>query len=413
MGDRIEVPLDLTDFEVVGSEVVDGVLEVHVESLFPRACFHCGSVDVTVHGRCRRRIRDTGCRFPMVLVWAQRRFRCRDCDRTSRERHPELLGQKRITRRFRSRLAEAACREPWADVAVRERVSWWRVADCYDTTRPAMTPMLVPPRVISLDEASFARPARYHTVLTAPEQRRILEMVEGRSRTSARRVLASMPPDWRGSIETVVIDMFWPFRKAVTDILPDARIVVDRFHVQRAVDAACQKVRIRLGRRPKVVGRDGGRARQHNPRFDPEVKRARWTLATRRRDLTQRQQHELDQLFKLHPELGVAWWLKEAFSEIYQAETRTEAGHRLDSWIHHVHESGIVEFTDLWRTLSHWREPILAYHDAPHTNGFAEGITNKIKVMKRRGYGYRNHHRYRQRVLSLTTDQPAQPPPTA
>ncbi|MFP5332150.1 MAG: hypothetical protein ACLGHX_07330, partial [Acidimicrobiia bacterium] len=70
--------------------------------------------------------------FPTVLVWSQRRYKCRDCGRTSRERHPETLGAKRVTRRFRSRLADAACRDPWSDVASREAVSWWRVADAFD-----------------------------------------------------------------------------------------------------------------------------------------------------------------------------------------------------------------------------------------------------------------------------------------
>jgi len=128
MGDRIQVPLDLTDFEVVGSELVDGWLEVSVTSTFPRGCFHCGSTDVVGHGRCRRRLRDRGHGYPTVLVWDQRRYRCRDCGRTSRERHPQLLGPKRVTARFRTALAESACGEPWVDVARREAVSWWRVA---------------------------------------------------------------------------------------------------------------------------------------------------------------------------------------------------------------------------------------------------------------------------------------------
>ena len=72
MGDRIEVPLDLADLEVVASDVIGGVLEVTVQSLFPRGCFRCGSTDVIGHGRCGRRIRDRSCSYPTVLVWQQR-----------------------------------------------------------------------------------------------------------------------------------------------------------------------------------------------------------------------------------------------------------------------------------------------------------------------------------------------------
>ncbi|MGZ8754786.1 MAG: hypothetical protein ACXW15_06315 [Acidimicrobiia bacterium] len=71
MGDRIEVPLDLADLEVVRSDVVGGMLEVTVESSSPRPCYHCGSVEVIGHGVYSRRVRDRSYGHPTVLVWRQ------------------------------------------------------------------------------------------------------------------------------------------------------------------------------------------------------------------------------------------------------------------------------------------------------------------------------------------------------
>ena len=408
MGDRIQVPLELTSFDVVDSELVDGQLEVTVASTFPRACFHCGSVDVIGHGRYRRRLQDRAHGYPTVLVWDQRRYRCRDCGRTSRERHPETLGSKRLTARFRTSLADAACSQPWSDVASRERVSWWRVSDAFDgwASQALTAPTGSGPRVVSLDESSFKSKFVYHTILSAPEQHRILELVEGRSRQSARQALAGMPLSWREGIETVVIDMFWPFRKAVEDVLPQARIVADKFHVIRSVDNAAQRVRIRHGRRITVVGRDGGIARQHNPRFDPKVWRSRWLFMRRVHNLSPVEAAGLDQLFALNPEIGLAYWLKEAFAHIYQAADRKDAQQQLEIWAHHIHQAGLPELTNLWRTLKPWADQILNYHDDPQTNGYAEGITNKIKVLKRRGYRHRHPHRYRNKVLAITQHQP-------
>jgi transposase len=414
MGDRIQVPLKLADFDVVDTGLVDGVLEVTVNSTFPRACFHCGSTDVVGHGRCRRRLRDRGHGYPTVLIWNQRRFRCRDCGRTSRERHPELLGSKRVTARFRESLGVSACSEPWSDVANRETVSWWRVADAFDARAQLHDPFSGPaPRVLSIDESAFRKRHRYHTVISAPEQKRIVDLEEGRTRQTATNLLDGLPDQWKQSIETVVVDMFWPYRQAVEDVLPHARIVADKFHVIRAVDAAAQKVRIRHGRRITVVGRDGGLARQHNPRFDPKMWRSRWLFMRRRHKLSPAEQSGLNQLFALHPEVGVAWWLKEAFAHIYQAPTRTEAETRFDLWDHHVTEAGLPELTNMRRNLKRWRQPILNYHDDPQTNAYAEGITNKIKVMKRRGYGHRHPNRYRAKVLLTTSHQPTNPPPIA
>ena len=407
MGDRIEVPLDLADLEVVASDVIGGVLEVTVQSLFPRACFHCGSTDVIGHGRYGRRIRDRSCSYPTVLVWQQRRFRCRDCGRTSRERHPRLAGRKRITKRFRDQLAEWACSEPWSDIARREKVSWWRISDAFDARAGRYDPFTgPPPRVLSIDEAAIRPPFRFHTVVSAPEQQRIVELVEGRNKLSARKALLQLPDEWQQHIETVVIDLFWPFRKAVEEVLPDARIVADKFHVLRSVDGAANKVRVRHGRRQTVVGRDGGLSRQHNPRFDPNVWRSRWLFMRRAGTLTPDQQAALDRLFADNPQMGVAWWLKEAFAAIYHADTRQQAEQRLHVWVHHLAQADLIEFTNLWRTLSKWQEPILAYFDDRQTNAYAEGITNKIKVLKRRGYGHRHPNRYRAKILLTTSHQP-------
>lgn len=414
MGDRIQVPLELDHFEVVDTELVDGVLEVMVTSTFPRACYHCGSTDVIGHGRCRRRLRDRAHGYPTVLVWDQRRYRCRDCGRTSRERHPETLGSKRVTARFRSALAAAACSQPWSDVAYREQVSWWRVADAFEGRAARFDPFTGPaPRVVSLDEASFRSRFVFHTVLSAPEQHRILELVEGRNRQSAIDAVARLPFFWQLGIETVVIDMSWPYRKAVEHALPWARIVADKFHVIKTVDAAAQKVRIRHGRRVTVVGQDGGLARQNNPRFDPRMWRSRWLFMRRADKLTPAERAGLDQLFELNPEVGLAYWLKEAFASIYQAPNRSEAELRFDLWVHHVHQAGIPELISTWTNLQWWRQLILNYFDDPQTNAYAEGITNKIKVLKRRGYGHRNPHRYRHKVLAITPHPPAEPPPIA
>ncbi len=113
-------------------------------------------------------------------------------------------------------------------------------------------------------------------------------------------------------------------------------------------------------------------------------------------------------MFELIPEVGVAWRLKEQFAAIYEAPDRAEAERRLEVWIDHIIEADLPEFTNLWRTLQWWIEPILAYFDDRVTNAFAEGITNKIKVMKRRSYGFRDPVRYRQKVLLSCRRRPGQ-----
>lgn len=86
----------------------------------------------------------------------------------------------------------------------------------------------------------------------------------------------------------------------------------------------------------------------------------------------------LDAVFEQSPEMRLAWLIKESFAAIYDSADRQEAERRLDTWVYNLDSCGMREFVDVWRTLQWWREPILAYFDDRVTNGFAEGITNKI-----------------------------------
>jgi transposase len=401
LADRIDVPLELADFDVTGSEIVNGMLEVSVRSTRRPACHHCGSISVADHGRHERRVRDRACSYPCVLRWSQRRFRCNDCFHTFRERHPEVAGRRRVTERLRHLLFERACKEPFTDVAASEKVSAYRVIEAFE--HHAATELrgrdVEPPRVLAIDESAFRKHFRFHTVFSDPERGAVIDLVDGRGKHSVFGGLLAMSDQVRAHIETVVIDCHWPYREAIVEALPHVRIVADKFHVIRAVDAAANRVRVRHGRRIRVVGRDGGLARQNNPRFMPEVWHSRWAFMKRVSKLSHRDADALQPVFEALPEVGIAWMLKEQFAGIYDAPDRLEAERRLELWLDHITQAGLPEFLNTWRQLQWWRDQILNYFDDRVTNAFAEGVTNKIKVMKRRSYGFRNPVRYRQKVL--------------
>jgi transposase len=404
LDDRIEVPLELDDFDVTGSEVVDGVLEVSVRSTKRPACHHCGSVSVTGHGRYERLLRDRACSYPCLLRWSQRRFRCNDCFQTFRERHPEVAGRRRVTERLRKRLFERACDEPFTDVAASEKVSAYRVIEAFEhhAVRELIDHAVEPPRVLAIDESAFKKRFRFHTVFSDPEHSTVLDLVEGRGKGAVFGGLLAMSDQVRAGIESVVIDCHWPYRRAIEQALPHARIVADKFHVIRAVDAAAQRVRARLGKRRyrQRIGHGGGVARQHHPANNPTIFRARWLFMKRGNKLTDREREQLWTVFGASvDELRQAWALKELFASIYDEHDRLEAERMLNVWIDAIARAGIPEFLNTWRTLQWWNEEILNYFDDRVTNAFAEGITNKIKVIKRRSYGFRDPERYRHKVL--------------
>jgi transposase len=97
--------------------------------------------------------------------------------------------------------------------------------------------------------------------------------------------------------------------------------------------------------------------------------------------------------------IAEAWGLKEAFRAIYRSPDRAEAERRLDQFLGAVERAQLPAFAGFADGVRLWRAELLAYFDEPTTNGYAEGVINKVKVIKRRAYGLPSFEGFRERVL--------------
>ena len=107
----------------------------------------------------------------------------------------------------------------------------------------------------------------------------------------------------------------------------------------------------------------------------------------------------LCELFACEPLIAEAWGLKEAFRSIYRASDRSEAKERLERFLLACRLAAIPSFDAFAEGVRLWRAELLAYYEEPVTNGYAEGVINKIKVIKRRAYGLPSFQGFRRRVL--------------
>jgi transposase len=147
-------------------------------------------------------------------------------------------------------------------------------------------------------------------------------------------------------------------------------------------------------RRPKGVRRSG----QHAA-WRPELYRARHRLLKARERLSERERRRLAQLFERDPIIAEAWGLKERFRDIYRADDRAGAERRLKAFLIAVDHAALPAFDAFAKGIGIWQQELLAYFDEPTTNGYAEGVINKVKVIKRRAYGIPTFTAFRQRVL--------------
>jgi len=230
------------------------------------------------------------------------------------------------------------------------------------------------PKVLALDEFHIGAQKGYLTALYAPLERRIVQLSLGHSQTSAEALLDQLPEGEQ--VQAVVMDMTEGFRQAVQLCCPRAAIVVDKFHVLTHVLNALQRVCFQV--------------QSQAAREDIAVLRKRSLFTAKSTDLTLAEQQQRDRMLAKYPQLATAWECVQSFRRIYRADSRATAAEALEEWWDRIQREGPRAFLGLRHMLSHWREEILNYFDHPVTNGFAEGKNNRIKVIIRTGYGYRN-----------------------
>src|SRR6266511_3522320 len=192
-----------------------GELDLEVEFATPAGgcCPRCGRARCEVKERPLVRVRD----LPIAgrrtfLVWRKRRFRCRACGCTFTERHEELPSRQRVTRRFRRRLfARASEGAAHAEVARGEETTRYQVGRAFALGAAVELQARAaagPTRRLSLDEAHHRRGHELATIVSDPDNRRVVEVLEGRSRRVVERYLRSLPAGERRAIRAVSIDPY-------------------------------------------------------------------------------------------------------------------------------------------------------------------------------------------------------------
>jgi transposase len=306
---------------------------------------------------------------------------------------------ERFRRRLRARVSGGAAH---AEVAREEQTTRYQVTRAFrfavdedDAGRRGRAL----PRRLSLDEAHHRRGRDLATVVSDLDRRCVLDVVDGCTRRSLERYLRALTVEQRAAVEVVSIDPSEAYRQAIRHQLPDARIVCDHFHLVRGANTALDSVR---RERQRQHGRRRPKGARRSGRLDtwnPELYRARHRLLKAAERLSDRERRRLCELFERDPILAEAWGLKEAFRAVYCAASRDDAEQRLEQFLLAVDHARLPAFDAFAKGIRSWRSELLAYFDEPTTNGYAEGVINKVKVIKRRAYGIPSFTAFRDRVL--------------
>ena len=397
MSDVMSVRLHLSGVRVRGVPVDDRErLEVEVESARGWSrCPLCGFRCHKVWDRRVKRVRDlevSGRR--MTLLWRRRRFWCGNCEERHLEDHAQFQGG--LTRRFARRLVRDARVMSIRAVSRHHGVGWHRIMRLVraEAARVGERRRARRCRVLLVDETSIRRKHRYVTVVASGDTGDVLAMIPGRGKGSLARFFRDQGPAWCRGVEIVVSDGSRPYQAAISQYLPQARHVLDRFHVVRWFTEGLTLVRRELQRRDPD---------QTPPAYEPDLFRARYTLLRRADNLSDAHRAHLDRLFSAHPRLKVAWDALQDLYQIYEAEDLEQANEALARFADLYDSGQIPEYHDVVDKIISWGEEILAFHPGQRvSNGPLEGTNNLIQVLRRVAHGFTNYDNFAARGLLVT-----------
>lgn len=388
-----EVLDELKDAIVSDSKVLSDCIELSIE--FPVRIHRC-----PICKRETKRIKDYRLQRVMAepirhkrvfLLYRKRRYVCPHCGKAFYEESGILSRYQRLTNRFIQSVLRYH-RRPVSSVSVSDVLGLSASRIGRILSRLPFAPQSLP-RVLTVDEFRGNAGAKFQVLFMDLEQRSLVEVLPTKdARFFEGDVIKRWDAEKRASVEYVVTDLSNQFRSALARLFPNAVFVADRFHVCRLVNNALENVRIRIQRE----------LRKNNRR---QLKRSRKLLLKSTDHLSAWDEKALRVMFTRHTDLGPAYGLKELLFRAYRSNSREEAERLFKLFIHlarRVDENcGITEFRSVIKTLEDWWEPILAFFDTGYTNGFIEGCNNKIKTLKRAGFGFPNYELFRRRIFLL------------
>lgn len=409
---RIKTPesLDESDIDTTATELLGlwefvvesyDVDEAKQESIFHcrihlecAVCPRCRCISEDIHQYKRRRIRDMMCfEYTVYLHFDIRRFVCPKCGKVFTESLDSIAFNQCYTKRFEHKVYQECLGQTIQDVAKKLGMNWHAVEGIFyrKAYEQFQTNAMQFPQILGVDEISNKKRHKQYLLVISDLQRNcVIEVLPDRLKETLIGWFYTLPAWARENISVVSMDLWMPYRQAVAEALPHAEIVADRYHVIKNLNEVLDKARRAIQRYlPKDIA--------------SKLKGLRWVLLKAQEDLDDTEKQKLQAVYELSPMLRKLHQLKERFRSIFKHITdRKQAERFLQAWICEVKQFGCDKLSEFVKTLENWWEPVLNYFGRRVTNGPVEGINNRVKLIKRRAYGYRNVTNFRNRIVAET-----------
>lgn len=357
-------------------------------------CPSCGLKSEKLHQNHWYLVKDLPISSQAVYLRVNRRqLKCTQCEKPFSEELSYVSKNRTYTKRLAKEIVQQVLDNDIRSVAQRNDVSEEEIETMLKDIGAEL--LQEKPREIKrlgLDEIAWVKgQGNYCAVLVDLDSRKLLAIVESRTQEDIRKVLNNWGQEILDQIEEVSIDLWKAYKSLVEELMPNADVVADRFHVMKQVNAELDNMRKALRREAETI-KNSDRKEQ----MLAGIKKSKYALLKNEKDLNEQQKEKLNSVKQVAPLLARMHQLKEEFRLIFeQAENWGEGLLKLLDWL----KAAAPEFPESRKTIVRWLGEIVGYFERRTTQGVVEGINNKIKLIKRSAYGFRNFENFRRRTL--------------
>jgi len=379
----------ITGQTVHGDDAKSALITLSPDLRYRPLCHDCGRPAVTVHSQgYYRYIRDLN--LASAQVWLQLEYRkiwCNNCGGARVEQLNFSGASQRVTYRL-ARYIYGLCKVMTIkEVAehldldpktVKQIDKEYLEEEFGDTNTDNL-------RILMIDEIAVRRGHRYMTVVADYFSGRVIWMGSNRDKKTLGKFFATMTREQKDAIEAVAMDMWEPFINRVKHHCPQAKIVFDFYHVVQSFAKVIDKVR-----RDEYC-----KATEEDRKV---LKGSRYLLLKNEENLTNAQRNRLKAVLELNSTLSTLYILKDQLKLVYYYSDRERIKHVLDDWCEMASQMKHSSVQAFINRLRFFEYGILNHADYPIGTSQLEGINNKIKVIKRKAYGFHDEEYFALKV---------------
>jgi transposase len=352
-------------------------IEVTPDKRYAPLCHECKGSSHSIHSYHHRTVRDLNIfEVKTFIQYTYRKIRCLFCGTVVEDLGLVNPGQ-RITKRLANYILELCQFMTVKEIAQHLGLDWKTIKEIHKNylKRKFTGEYLGNPRILAVDEISLKKRHHYLTVILNWESGRVLWVGEGRKYETMQTFFDSLTEEQKTAIEAIAMDMWDPYIKAVKKACPHTAIVFDQFHVVSSFGKVIDKVRNIEYRKANKAGKE-------------VIKGSKYLLLKNKTNLLKEEKPRLKALLRLNEGLTVVYILKDYLKKLWKYKYVKCAEDFLKHWCSIAEESNIRPVIAFAKTLKRYAYGIINHCRFPIHTSRLEGINNKIKVIKRKAYGF-------------------------